>query len=105
MVTPPEPIEIEGEPEYEVEEVLDSRLKCGKLEYLVKWSGYTEDHNTWEPEDNCENSRDLIEDFHKKNPSAPRKLRANIFASLVFKLYENLTESNKTTLSHLKVET
>ena len=27
MTTPPEPIEIEGEPEYEVEEVLDSRLK------------------------------------------------------------------------------
>ena len=72
MTTPPEPVEIKGEPEYKVEEVLDSRLKQGKLEYLVKWSGYTEDHNTWEPEENCENSRDLIEDFHKKNPSALR---------------------------------
>ena len=35
-VTPPEPVKVEGQPEYEVEEVLDSRLKKGKLEYLVK---------------------------------------------------------------------
>ena len=105
MVTPPEPIEIEGEPKYKVEEVLNSRLKRGKLEYLVKWSGYTEDHNIWESEDNCKNSRNLIEDFHKKNPSASCKLHANIFTSLVFKPYKNLTESNKTTLSCLEVET
>ena len=40
-------------PEYEVEEILDSRLKRGKLEYLVKWSGYTNDYNTWKSEANC----------------------------------------------------
>ena len=33
-IVPSEPIEVEGQPEYEVEEVLDSRLKKGKLEYL-----------------------------------------------------------------------
>ena len=55
MVTPPEPIEVKGTPEYKVEEVLDSRLKQGALEYLIKWSGYTEDHNTWESEANCTN--------------------------------------------------
>ena len=42
-VTPPEPVKVEGQPEYEVEEVLDSRLKKGKLEYLVKWSGYMDE--------------------------------------------------------------
>ena len=104
MTTPPEPVEIEGEPEYEVEEVLDSRLKQGKLEYLVKWSGYTEDHNTWEPKANCANLHDLIEDFHKKNPSTACKLYTNFFSELVFKPYKNLMESNKTTLSCLKVK-
>ena len=44
--THPELIEVEGQPEYEVEEVLDSRLKKGKMEYLVKWSGYTDEYNT-----------------------------------------------------------
>ena len=88
---PPEPVEVEGQPEYEVEEVLDSRLKKGKLEYLVKWSGYTDEYNTWEPVSNLENSKEAIEDFHKDNLSAPRRLRANIFEGLVFRKYGNLT--------------
>ena len=36
---PPELIDVEGNSEYKAEEILDSRLKHGKLEYLVKWSG------------------------------------------------------------------
>ena len=87
-----------------MEEVLDSRLKRGKLEYLVKWSGYTDDHNTWEPELNLENSKESINNFHKSNPSAPCKLRANVFEGLVFKSFENLCEPVNI-LSRLEVET
>ena len=36
--TPP-PIEIQGEEEYEVEEVLDSRHCRGMVEYCVRWKG------------------------------------------------------------------
>ena len=89
-VTPPEAIKVEGNPEYEVKQVLDSQLKRGKLKYLVKWSGYTDDHNTWEPESNLINSSEAINDFHKSNPSTPCKLHANIFEGLVFKSFENL---------------
>ena len=103
-ITPPEAVEVEGTPEYEVEEVLDSRLKWGKLEYLVKWSGYMDDYNTWEPELNLDNSKEAINDFHKMNPSAPCKLRANIFEGLVFKSFENLCEPVNI-LSRLEVET
>ena len=95
QVTPPESVKVEGQPEYEVEEVLDSRLKKGKLEYLVKWSGYTDKYNTWEPVSNLENSKKAIADFHRENPSAPCKLRANIFEELVFHKYENLTRPAK----------
>ena len=103
-VTPPEPVEVEGQPEYEVEEVLDSRLKKGKLEYLVKWSGYTDEYNTWEPVSNLENSKEAIVDFHKENPSAPRRLRANIFEKLVFREYENLMRPSRVPPSRLEVE-
>ena len=100
-VTPPEAIEVEGNPEYEVEEVLNSRLKKRKLEYLVKWSGYTDDYNTWEPESNLTNSKKVINNFHKSNPSAPHKLCTNIFESLVFKSFENLWDPVNV-LSHLE---
>jgi hypothetical protein len=33
----PEPIIVEGEPEYEVEEVLDSHTFRRQLQYLIKW--------------------------------------------------------------------
>ena len=103
-VTLPEAVEVEGTPEYEVEQVLNSRLKQEKLEYLVKWSGYTDDYNTWEPESNLDNSKEVINDFHKSNPSAPCKLYANIFKGLVFKSFENLCDPVNI-LSCLEVKT
>ena len=103
IVTPPEAVEVEGAPEYEVEEVLDSRLKRGKLEYLVKWSGYTDDHNTWKSKLNLKNSKESINDFHKSNPSTLHKLCANIFEGLVFKSFENLCDPVNT-LFRLEVE-
>ena len=99
---PPEPINVEGDAEYEVEGILDLRLKCGKLEYLVKWSGYTDNYNTWEPEADCANSPEIINDFYKNNPSALQKLGAGMFARLI---HENLTEPKKNTVSRLEVET
>ena len=37
---------------YEVEAILDHWDVDNKREYLVKWRGYNEDQNTWEPFDN-----------------------------------------------------
>jgi len=34
------PVEVEGEEEYVVEEILDSCIRHNKLEFLVKWEGY-----------------------------------------------------------------
>src|SRR6202165_392033 len=36
---PPPPIEIEGQQEYEVDEILDSKILRNKLKYLVSWVG------------------------------------------------------------------
>jgi len=40
---PPPPVEIEGEVEYEIAEILDTKLDwcwCCKLLYIVRWTGY-----------------------------------------------------------------
>ena len=75
---PPPPELVDEKLEYEAKKVLDSRLYHGKLQYLVKWKGYPNEENTWEPEVNLEHSPDLIEEFHHDNPSAPRRLDPSI---------------------------
>ena len=47
----PLPDLIEGEEEYEVEKVVNHRYagRARTLQYLIKWIGYPEADNTWEP--------------------------------------------------------
>ena len=69
---PPPPIIVnEGEEEYEVEEILDSRLHYGKLQYLVKWLGYPQSENQWLGADNVAGSTELIDLFHRLFPQKP----------------------------------
>ncbi|KAL5524999.1 hypothetical protein ACEPAF_8868 [Sanghuangporus sanghuang] len=70
---PPPPVIIDEQEEYEVEEILDSRLHRGKLQFLVKWVGYEE--ATWQPESDVkDNAQESIQEFYRKHPGAPRKL-------------------------------
>jgi len=62
---PPPPVEVAGEKEYEVEEILDRQERRGKTKYLVKWKGYTAEKNTWERLENLKNAREKIEEFEK----------------------------------------
>ena len=57
LEAPPEPIEIAGEPEYEVEAILGHRSNSrGKYQFLIKWKGYPSHEATWEPEEHLENA-------------------------------------------------
>ncbi|KAH7551973.1 reverse transcriptase [Bipolaris maydis] len=59
-------IELEDD-EYEVEEIRDLRKIGSQWKYLVKWRGWPESHNTWEPEGNLTNCKSLVRDFHRKH--------------------------------------
>ena len=49
---------------YAVEKVLDSRDVGEEKQYLVRWKGYADSENTWEPAANILDS-DLIKDFEE----------------------------------------
>jgi hypothetical protein len=74
---------IDGEWEYEVKAILSHRfLRGNNLEFLVRWLGYGHEHDTWEPEENCANSADLVTEYWArvkmqadKKPVSKRKQR------------------------------
>ena len=80
--TPPDPVQVDNDLEYEVEQILDSRKYRNQLQYLVKWQGYDHGHNSWEPSTNLTHAPELVNEFHTKHPAAPRRLAASIFAAL-----------------------
>jgi hypothetical protein len=58
--------DIASEPEFEVEKIISHRdvgRKASRREYLVKWSGFGPEHNTWEPLRNMTNCDKLVEEY------------------------------------------
>lgn len=54
-----------GEQVFDAECILNKRLKKGKLEFLVKWRGWSSKHNSWEPQENILDPR-LLAAFNRK---------------------------------------
>ncbi|KAH0611235.1 uncharacterized protein H6S33_011662 [Morchella sextelata] len=65
-----------NDPEYAVEEILDSReTRNGGLQYFVKWTGYTDP--TWEPAAYHDNTA-AVDIFHTHYPDKPGPLEGKI---------------------------
>ena len=67
----PPPVEVERELEYEVHEILDSKMERRRLFYLVDWVGYGPEERTWEPATNVEHTKNAVADFHRAHPRRP----------------------------------
>src|SRR5258707_719267 len=66
----PGPIIINDQEEYEVEEILDSRFRWGKLWYLVKFIGWSNSDNMWLPHTEV-HAPAVVKEFHLQHPDAP----------------------------------
>ncbi|TPX17228.1 uncharacterized protein E0L32_003346 [Thyridium curvatum] len=57
---------------WEVEAILDSGIDADSSQhmYLVKWKGYSDKDNTWEPKRNLSGCADLIQKFEASNKKA-----------------------------------
>ena len=81
--SPPPPVEIAGEPEYEISEILDSKIdKCQKhcnIVYLVHWTGYegTDEETSWILANELGHASKIITDFHRAYPDKPGPWKAS----------------------------
>jgi hypothetical protein len=62
----PPPDIVQGESEYKVEAIINHRCHGRKqeLQYLLKWKGYPDADNTWEPADQV-HVLTLMKQYHK----------------------------------------
>jgi hypothetical protein len=74
--TRPAPELIDGEEEYSVEKILDSRHfgRRWRLQYLVKWEGYPDAENMWVDKDDVF-ADDKVREFKASNPDAATHIR------------------------------
>ena len=91
---PPDPVTVDGEEEYKVNHIRDSKLFGRTLKYLVRWTGYGEGEDTWEPASNLKHSPEKIQEFHARHPGAPQKINALLYASLPWQSLFTHTEAN-----------
>uniref|UniRef100_UPI00398EC541 E3 SUMO-protein ligase CBX4 n=1 Tax=Pristiophorus japonicus TaxID=55135 RepID=UPI00398EC541 len=55
-----------GEHVFAVESIEKKRIRKGRVEYLVKWRGWSPKYNTWEPEENILDPRLLLAFQHRE---------------------------------------
>jgi hypothetical protein len=70
---PPPPVTVEDVDEYEVEQILDSRIVNNKLQYYIDWKGYQPHERTWEPVEHLDHCPAELCTFHREFPNRPSK--------------------------------
>jgi len=64
-----------------VEEILDSRWHWRRFQFLIKWKGFSREHNSWKVVSDVK-APDLITEYYRKHPAAPRHIHQTDFDTL-----------------------
>ncbi len=63
-----------GDQVFAAEAITKKRYKKGRIEYLVKWKGWSPKYSTWEPEENILDPR-LIHQYNKRIALEPQQVK------------------------------
>jgi len=69
----PPPIIVDREKEWEVEEILNSRWHQRRFQFLVKWKGFSREHNSWEVASDVK-APDLVAEYYRQHLATPRHI-------------------------------
>ncbi|XP_033609961.1 polycomb group protein Pc isoform X3 [Cryptotermes secundus] len=64
-----------GDRVYAAERIMKKRVRRGRVEYFVKWKGWSQKHSTWEPEENILDLRliDIFERGQRGDPTSHKR--------------------------------
>lgn len=66
VIEPRLDIEVHEE-SHEVEAIIDKKRVNGEIKYLVKWKGWGDEDNTWEPTRHLKNAQRLLRQYHQSH--------------------------------------
>ena len=58
---------------YEVEQIIGYRLINSQPHYLIKWKGWDQSENTWEPKEHLPDHEEEIKQYHQEHPKQPKE--------------------------------
>jgi len=93
LQAPLPPIVVDREEEWEVEEILDSYWHRRRFQFLVKWKGFSREHNSWEAASDVK-VLDLVAEYYWKHPAIPRHIHQTDFDA-IFQLRNHCFETQQ----------
>ena len=93
---------------YIVEKILQKKKFKGVYKYLIKWEGYPDEQNTWEPIENLIGVKDLLDEFESRFLCKKRTRESGLEScnKSMFEITQNVSETINPTneiLSHSQI--
>lgn len=74
------PEEVAGDGEYEVEKIVQERVRGRRREYLVRWAGYGEDADLWLPESKLKGATKVLDQWKREKEDSTRAVPSLLHA-------------------------
>jgi len=61
-----QPVQVKEVKEWKIEKILNKRKVRDIVKYLVQWKRFTVEHDSWEKEEDLENTKEVVVEFKKR---------------------------------------